>query len=362
MRWPVKIISSPPQENSRRQTFWILATVVTIGLLIYFLRPILVPFFLALILAYIFDPFVNRLQSLKIGRGLGAAIVMAVIFTLMIAMVLILIPMFQQEFALLGERLPDFFTRLNQQVAPWIRKYLGVRVKMDLPAIGQAITNYWKEAGDFSQLFASLKIGGMAIFDFFVNLILLPVLLFYLLRDWNVIVQKVDQLVPRPWHNKVSTIAREVDAILAEFLRGQVSVMILMSVFYVISLSLVGLNFALPVGIVTGLLIFIPYVGSTTGLIFATLAGLIQFETFTQLLPVWGVFLGGQLLVGYVVVPRLIGDRIGLHPVIVIFALLAFGALFGFLGVLLALPASAILVVGWQHLRQGYLSSDFYKN
>jgi predicted PurR-regulated permease PerM len=138
--------------------------------------------------------------------------------------------------------------------------------------------------------------------------------------------------------------------------------MFLMSIFYVIALWFVGLNFALPVGIVTGVLIFIPYVGSTTGLIFATLAGLIQFDTLKDLLPIWGVFLVGQLLEGYVVVPRLIGDRIGLHPVTVIFALLAFGVLFGFFGVLLALPASAILVVGWSHLKQRYLASDFYKS
>lgn len=361
MRWPIKIIQSPTNDT-RRYTFWFLGITVLASVLIYFLSSILAPFLLALILAYIFDPLVDRLQSLKINRAWGALIILSLILTSMIALIVVLIPMFQQEFALLSERLPDFFARLNQQLAPLLKKYLGMKVKFDLPALGQTIANNWKEAGEFGgKLFSSLKIGGLAIVGFIVNLVLVPVVLFYLLRDWDVMVQKIDHLIPRRWHAEVSKIAREVDNLLAEFLRGQVLVMFLMSIFYVVALWLVGLNFALPVGIVTGVLIFIPYVGSTIGLIFATLAGLIQFDTFTDLLPIWGVFFVGQLLEGYVVVPRLIGDRIGLHPVTVIFALLAFGVLFGFFGVLLALPASAILVVGWSHLKQKYLASGFYK-
>lgn len=362
MRWPVKIIRSRSEETPR-YTFWILGIVFVVGVLIYFLSPILAPFLLAVILAYIFDPLVDRLQILRINRAWGALMILAVILASMIALIVILIPMFQEEFALLSDRLPEFFARLNHQVAPWLKKYLGIKVKFDLPALGQTIANNWKEAGEFGgKLFSSLKIGGLAIVGFIVNLVLVPVVLFYLLRDWDLIIQKIDRLIPRRWYTDVSNIARDVDNLLAEFLRGQVLVMFLMSIYYVVALWLVGLNFALPVGIVTGVLIFIPYVGSTTGLVFATLAGLIQFDTFTDLLPIWGVFFVGQLLEGYVVVPRLIGDRIGLHPVTVIFALLAFGVLFGFFGVLLALPASAILVVGWSHLKQKYLASSFYKN
>ena len=189
----------------------------------------------------------------------------------------------------------------------------------------------------------------------------MPVVLFYLLRDWNGLLAQIEELLPRRWHPQLSGIAREIDAVLAEFLRGQISVMVLMSVLYVCGLWLAGLEFALPIGVITGMLVFVPYVGVLTGLVLATVVALMQFPSIGGIVPVWIVFAIGQTLEGMLVTPLLVGKRIGLHPVAVIFALLAFGQIFGFFGVLLALPASAALLVGLRHLGRRYRNSSLYK-
>lgn len=193
-------------------------------------------------------------------------------------------------------------------------------------------------------------------------MLLVPVVLFYLLRDWDKLVANVDSIIPRRYHDRVTTLAREVDEVLAEFLRGQVSVMLIMSAFYVIGLWIVGLEFALPIGIITGILVFIPYLGVMVGLVLATLAAFMQFTSIGGVIPVWIVIGAGQLVEGMLITPKLVGDRIGLHPVAVIFALLAFGQLFGFFGVLLALPASAALLVWLRHLQKDYLVSSVYND
>jgi predicted PurR-regulated permease PerM len=211
------------------------------------------------------------------------------------------------------------------------------------------------------KLLASLKIGGLALLGFVVNLLLVPVVLFYLLRDWNDLLARVEGLLPRRWHGQLTGIAREIDAVLAEFLRGQLAVMLLMSVLYVLGLWLAGLEFALPIGVITGMLVFVPYVGMLTGLALASLVALMQFPGIGAAIPVWVVFAIGQALEGMVVTPLLVGQRIGLHPLAVIFALLAFGQIFGFFGILLALPASAALLVGLRHLRNVYLNSSLYQ-
>jgi predicted PurR-regulated permease PerM len=186
--------------------------------------------------------------------------------------------------------------------------------------------------------------------------------MFYLLRDWNSIIGRIDILIPRRQHARAGEAAREIDAVLAEFLRGQLAVIVAMSAYYTIALWAVGLEFALPVGLITGILVFVPYIGILIGLLLATLAALTQFPAFMDALPVWIVFAAGQAIEGMVVTPRLVGRRIGLHPLAVIFALLAFGQIFGFFGVLLALPVSAVLLVGMRRLHQRYLDSPSYKS
>ncbi|MGB8599060.1 MAG: AI-2E family transporter, partial [Burkholderiales bacterium] len=182
------------------------------------------------------------------------------------------------------------------------------------------------------------------------------------LRDWDKLVANIDAIIPRRYHERVITLAREVDQVLAEFLRGQISVMFIMSAFYVIGLWIAGLEFALPIGIITGMLVFIPYLGVMVGLVLATLAAFMQFGSIGGVIPVWIVIGLGQAIEGTLVTPKLVGERIGLHPVVVIFALLAFGQLFGFFGVLLALPASAALLVWLRHVQKDYLVSSVYND
>jgi predicted PurR-regulated permease PerM len=225
------------------------------------------------------------------------------------------------------------------------------------------LKQYWQDSGGILiKLMPSLKSGGVATMEFFLNVLLMPVVLFYLLRDWVHLVKLIDEIIPRHWHEQVNVLASETDKILAEFLRGQLSVMLLMSFCYVTGLWLAGLEFALPIGVIAGVLVFVPYLGLGIGLLLATLAAFLQFQGWSGILPVWIVFGIAQLLESMIITPWLVGNRIGLHPVVVIFALLAFGQLFGFVGLLLALPASAILLVWLRHIRKQYLKSSLYNS
>jgi predicted PurR-regulated permease PerM len=320
---------------------WWAAIAAAVALLIYFLSPILSPFLFAAILAYIGNPLVNWLQRHRVNRTLGVVTVMLLLAGLATLLVLILLPLFIKEVRLLSERLPGYLAALNDNLAPWIKSRFGADIQFDAGALKQlAAENFQGTDGLAAKLFSSLKIGGMALVGFTANLLLVPVVLFYLLRDWNAMLSRVDRMLPRRQHPRITAIAREIDLVLAEFLRGQVSVMLLMSALYVGGLWLAGLEFALPIGIITGMLVFVPYVGVMIGLVLATLAGFMQFQSIGQVVPVWIAIGIGTVLEGTLVTPMLVGKRIGLSPVAVIFALLAFGQIFGFFGILLALPAS----------------------
>ena len=340
--------------------FWgWLAIALAVAGLLYALSPILAPFMLAAILAYILDPLVERLTGRYLPRTLAVVLVILLLFLLACAFVLVVGPLFHKEARMLAERLPAFVAWINQNVAPWLKSAFGLSFRLDAETVRQLAMEYI--SGDLAaRLLGSLKIGGMAVAGFLVNLLLVPVVLFYLLRDWHALLERVGRLIPRPMHAKASEIVREVDAVLAEFLRGQMLVIVVMTAYYVSALWLARLEFALPVGIITGVLVFVPYVGAITGIILGTIAAVIQFGGLGGVAWVWLAFALGQALEGVLVTPLLVGERIGLHPVAVIFALLAFGQVFGFFGVLLALPASAALLVALRHLRAAYLAGPLY--
>ncbi len=338
------------------------AVAIAFALLLWLLSPILAPFLAAAILAYIFDPVVSKLEAHGVRRALGTVLALLVLVVAVILLMLIILPLFYKEIAQLIEQMPGFMDRLRSTVLPWISDKFGVDIPLDSASLRQFIADNAQDAsGIAKKVFASLGVGGLAVVGFLINLLLIPVVLFYVLRDWKSLLRGVDQSVPRRFHATVSTLGREIDAVLSEFLRGQLSVMLLMSLFYVLGLWLAGLNFALPVGLITGILVFVPYLGSGTGLLLGTVAAVMQFPNMNGVFLVWGVFGIGQLLEGFVITPWLVGDRIGLHPVAVIFALLAFGQVFGFFGVLLALPASAAMLVGLRHLQHSYQKSDLYR-
>jgi predicted PurR-regulated permease PerM len=338
-----------------------LAVAVVLALLLHLLSGILTPFVTAGILAYICNPPVRRLCAWGMPRTVAVLLVMAGLLMLFAALLFIMLPLLQTEVSTFITRLPQWIDTTRMYLLPRLQQWLGAGVQIDAEAIKNVLLSHWQSAGGIAaKVLSWLGIGGGALLGVLMNLLLIPLAMFYLMRDWDFIITKIDELIPREWHAKVTEIATEVDGILAEFLRGQISVMLLMSAYYVCALWLVGLEFALPIGIIAGMLVFVPYLGMATGLIMATLAAAMQFTAWGNVLLVWAAFGVGQLLEGMVVTPWLVGERIGLHPLAVIFALLAFGQLFGFFGVLLALPLAAILLVTMRHVRAWYFSSTMY--
>lgn len=340
---------------------WLIFAAVA-AVLLYLLSPILTPFVAAGILAYICNPLVQRLAARKVPRTLAVALVMGGLLLLSGLLLIIMLPLLEKEVGLFVARLPDWIEAARTRLLPQLQQWFGVSLEWDSQALKNLLLSHWQGAGGVAgKVLPWIGSSGGAIIGALVSLVLIPVAMFYLLRDWEALVAQLDELVPRHWHAKVAEIAAEVDEVLAEFLRGQIAVMLLMSLFYVVALWLAGLEFALPIGILAGMLVFVPYLGMILGLSLATLAAGMQFTSFGGVLWVWAAFGAGQLLEGMVVTPWLVGDRIGLHPLAVIFALLAFGQVFGFFGLLLALPMSAILLVALRHGKAWYLASDMYK-
>jgi len=354
-----------PRPSRRLRTvhyLWLVAIAVVIAALLHFLGSILTPFLIGAILAYFGSPVVTWAERHRVPRTVGTLLVILVILLLILALLLVLIPLVQSEIGQLTRRLPELAANLYGHVAPWLRETLGIELQLDLASVKELIADNLDSAQALTlKLLSGLKAGGTVVLGILINLVMIPVVMFYLLRDWNRIVAHVDGLLPRRWLPRVRIIALEIDGVLAEFLRGQLAVMGVLAVYYVVGLTLAGLQFALPIGILTGLLVFIPYVGFGLGLILGVLAALLQWSGWPGFIAVLAVYGIGQLLENYVLVPFLVGDRIGLHPLAVIFALLAFGELFGFAGVLLALPVSAALLVGLRHLRTTYIDSDLYR-
>lgn len=335
-------------------------------LLVYLVSPILSPFLIAAILAYICTPLVDRLARFKLGkfslgRSVSAMLVMLLLFGIMVTLILIILPLLQKEILLVIERLPTYLDTLRGHFEPWLLRHFGVTLAIDTTQVQELLKTNWKSASNIlGDLLVSVSSHGLALIAWVANLLLIPVVLFYLLRDWHGVIARIAQLIPKQWYAKTTTIASEIDAVLAEFLRGQLSVMLLMSIFYAAGLWLAGLELALPIGLIAGLLGFVPYMGPASGITLALLAGALQFTSLGQFIPVLVVFGLGQTIESFLLTPWLVGNRIGLHPVVVIFALLAGGQLFGFSGILLALPVSAAIAVGLRHAKQSYLASDIY--
>ncbi|MDO8292983.1 MAG: AI-2E family transporter [Gallionella sp.] len=354
-----------PQSRSDKPRFaavqWLFFAAV-VAVLLYLLSPILTPFVAAGILAYICNPLVQWLSVRKIPRTLAVVLVMGGLLLLSGLLLLIMLPLLEKEISLFVMRVPDWIDAARTHLLPQLQQWLGVSLAWDSQALKNLLLSHWQSAGGVAgKLLPWLGSSGGAIVGVLVNLLLIPVAMFYLLRDWDALVVRLDELIPRDWHGKVTEIVAEVDRVLAEFLRGQISVMLLMSAYYAVALWLAGLEFALPIGILAGMLVFVPYLGMIIGLSLATLAAVMQFPGFSGVLLVWAAFGLGQLLEGMVVTPWLVGDRIGLHPLAVIFALLAFGQVLGFFGLLLALPLSAILLVALRHGKTWYLTSSMYQ-
>jgi predicted PurR-regulated permease PerM len=353
---------TPEQKQS---TFW-LALWLAVALLLYTLGPILSPFIAAAILAYMLGGAVDRLANARIGRRrmprvLAVSLVLTAFCAAVVALFLIVVPVLRAEIPLLQAKIPAFFTWLDTYLAPWLGKY-GIHVKLDSAGLRALLEQQVAAGGDdmWTSVLAKVKVGGSALLGWIATLTLVPVVLFYLLLDWHALLARIEGAIPRRWAPQAAGMAVEADVLLAQYLRGQLLVMIVLAVYYSAALYFIGLDVALPVGVLTGLLGFVPYLGFGLGMLLALVAALLQFSGWAGLAWVVAIYTAGQLIESFILTPRLVGERIGLHPLAVIFALMAFGELFGFAGVLLALPASAVLMVGFRHVRRHYLRSSFY--
>jgi predicted PurR-regulated permease PerM len=346
-----------------KQYLWIVGACLVIVLALRWLGSVLTPFLIGAILAYLGTPAVNRAEKRGVPRSLSTLLVMLFIAILLAGLFLVLIPLVQGEVVSITRRLPDLFAQFTDRVAPFLQDKFGITVALDFDSIRTFISDNAQEARDVSmRLLSGVKTGSAIVLSLLVNLALIPVVMFYLLRDWNMILGRLDDLLPRRWGPKVRSVAREVDGVLAEFLHGQLLVMLALATYYSVALSIARLDHAVAIGILTGVLVFIPYVGFGLGFLLGLTAAILEFHGWPGFFAVLAVYAVGQLLESYVLVPFLVGDRIGLHPLAVIFALLAFGDLFGFAGVLMALPVSAMLLVGLRHLRHAYVDSPVYRD
>jgi predicted PurR-regulated permease PerM len=349
--------------TQKRAAAWTAIAVLAVVVL-RALGPVLTPFLVASVLAYALTPVVDRLDKLGGGRmpRLLAVVIVELLFIVALAcVVLLIVPVLVKEVPLMREQLPLLFDRLHATLSPWLAQF-GFRISLDLASLREQLTEYLKTNwGDsFGSIWSSIKIGGSMAAALVGNAVLIPVALFYLLLDWKQLVARVLQLVPPRARPGVDSFTSEADEVLGQYLHGQLLVMLTMAGFYSIGLSLFGLDLALPIGIFTGLAMFVPYVGFGIGMVLALLAGLLEFASAKAFVMVGVVYGLGQVFEGFYLTPRLVGERIGLHPLAVIFALLAFGQLLGFVGVLIALPASAVLLVAIRRMRTGYFASRLY--
>jgi predicted PurR-regulated permease PerM len=339
-----------------------LAGIIGFGGLLYLLSPILTPFVAGALIAYLCDPLADRLEFAGLNRQ-NAVIVVFFGLSLLIAILLLLVvPLLEEQITALIENLPGYLRGFQTRLVPWLQQKLGFRVRvLNLDQLAGIVAGHWQQAGGVAAtVLASLSRSGVAVLAWLANLVLIPVVVFYLLRDWDVMTRNIHDLFPRRWAPDVARFAAEADEVLSAVFRGQLTVMAALGVLYSLGLWLVGLDLALLIGMFSGLISFIPYAGLIVG---ATAAGIAALAQFGELWPVAWVLLvfgGAQMLEGMWLTPWLIGDRIGLHPVAVIFAVLAGGQLFGFVGVLLALPLAAVVMVLLRHAHEFYKDSDWY--
>jgi len=335
---------------------------IALLVLLWLLSPILTPFAVAAVLAYICDPMVNWLVARRLPRSIAVLTVIFVLGLVLSALLLILVPMVYKEAVTLITRLPDLVEMLNAKALPLLKEHFDVNLQLDAGSIRQWVTENWSSAQDaLPGLLKKATTGGAAVIGFFATLLLIPMVMFYLLQEWPHITEGMRNIIPRPMVERSLRILGDIDKVMSEFLRGQLSVMLLLAVFYSLGLWIAGLKFALPVGVITGLLVFVPFVGFTAGLVLGLLSAILQAQGWPPIIGVAVVFSLGQLIESFLLTPYIVGDRIGLHPLVVIFALMAFGQLFGFVGVMVALPASAALLVALRELRGAYFASHVYQ-
>ena len=366
----VKTLSPRAPSRSRRKLdgsvverhflFW-LAVLVLVVLALWLLSEILLPIVAGLAIAYLLTPLTDRLERFGINRLAAALLIIAVVVLALVYLILLVAPIVGAHLSSFIDSVPGNVTRLQALLGdpsrPWLQKLLGVGFSAD-KSIGDLVT---QGVGWLTTFLRSLWSGGRALVSLFSLVVVTPVVAFYLIYDWHRMIRNVDSWIPIQYRETVRELAREVDAAIAGFVRGQTAVCLILGSFYAVALTLTGLNFGLLIGLISGLITFIPYVGSMTGLVLALGVAVAQFwPAYGLILIVLGIFLVGQFVEGNVLAPKLVGESVGIHPVWLIFALLAFGYLFGFVGLLVAVPLAATIGVLTRFALRRYLQSSLY--
>jgi predicted PurR-regulated permease PerM len=305
---------------------------------------------------------VDWLERKKLSRTMAVIVVFVVILLVVMSLPLVLLPLVEQQVSALVANIPKYIDWIQTTVVPFLSQKLNVEASFfDTDTIKKSITTHWRDVGGIAgYVINTVTTSGFALLALLANLVLVPVVTFYLLRDWDELVEKIHHLLPRKQEPVISMLARESDLVLGQFLRGQLTVMVALGAVYTLGLWIVGLDLALLVGMIAGLVSFVPYLGFIVGILLAGIAAIMQFGDAMHLVYVAIVFGVGQSLEGMVLTPLLVGDKIGLHPVAVIFAIMAGGQLFGFVGILIALPVAAVAVVILRYIYGVYTESELY--
>jgi predicted PurR-regulated permease PerM len=360
-------MSRPPQRSprlvspgglERQMWFWVAALVILV-LALWLLSDILLPFVVGLVIAYLLTPIADRLERLGVNRMVAALLLVTIVVLAFVLMILLVAPLLGGQLVSFIDNVPGYIEKLQKLVSdrPWVQELFGGSFGSDKSMsdlVSQGI-------GWITSFMKSLWSGGRALVSLFSLIVVAPVVGFYFVYDWHRMVKRVDGWVPLRQRTTVRQLAREVDGAISGFIRGQSAVCLILGSFYAIALTLAGLNFGLLIGLVSGVITFIPYVGSTTGLVLSLGVAIAQFwPEWTSIATVLAIFIVGQFIEGNILSPKLVGDSVGLHPVWLIFALLAFGYLFGFVGLLVAVPLAATIGVLARFALKRYLASSLY--
>ena len=343
-----------------KEWLWLIGILLTFSL-IYLLTPVLTPFLEAATLAYLFDPLVNKLQSWRLPRTLGVVIVFFILLLVLMWMTFVLVPLIVHQISNMAATIPAMVNWIEQTFLPWFQDRFDITLNLDIESLKAVLANRLKNThGLLTNLWSTLSYSGHTLFLWGTNLLLIPVVMFYLLRDWHKVLAGARSLIPRPVEPTIIALLNECHSRLSGFLRGQLMVMLGLGILYSTGLWILGLNVAIIIGMVAGLISIVTYLGFIVGIVSACIAAMLQFHDGMQLIWVLSVFLVAQSIEAMVLTPLFVGDRIGMHPVAVLFAVLAGAELFGFMGVLLALPVAAILMVFIRYFRMRYVNSDVY--
>jgi len=348
-----------------KSAFWFYFVIaLMVAGFIYLLSPILAPFLVGLLLAYIGDPLVDKLEARKLPRTAAVVVVFVILSLMVVAAFLLLLPLLGRQLDTLMENLPHWIFFLQAKLLPWIEKRFGVALDaLSIEQLTTLMSSHWQQAGNvMTVVLAQVSKSALALLGWFANITLIPVVAFYLLRDWDILVGKLHDLLPRTIESTVTRLAQQCDEVLSAFLRGQLLVMLALGIVYSVGLAAVGVDLALLLGTLAGLASVVPYMGFIVGIVASGIATYLQFHEWMPLVYVACVFSLGQMLEGMVLTPMLVGDKIGLHPVAVIFAIMAGGQLGGFVGVLLALPVAAVTMVLLRYLNERYKGSTLYQH